>query len=48
VQKSEKKIIWASSARNGKFRVFFEKNGIGSLGVNRIIHKVKQMALQLS
>jgi hypothetical protein len=28
VQKKFNKIIWASSARNGSFGVFFEKKGV--------------------
>jgi hypothetical protein len=29
-----KKFVWASWARNGRFWVLFEENGLGPLGVN--------------
>jgi hypothetical protein len=35
VQKGKKKFIWASSTRNGRFEMFFEKNGLSPLGVKR-------------
>jgi hypothetical protein len=36
VQKSEKNLIFASWARNGRFGTFFEKNTLGPLGVKHL------------
>jgi hypothetical protein len=35
VKKSEKKFIFASWVRNGRFGAFFEKNTLGPLGVKK-------------
>jgi hypothetical protein len=39
-------LIWASWARNGRFGVFFEKNGLGPLGVKGILMMIITRDLQ--
>jgi hypothetical protein len=43
--KNWKKFICASWARNGKFGVFFEKNGLGPIEVNMLILKIEVIFL---